>query len=255
MHKIIFYIATLCCLIFLCGCAEENQPPVTPEVVEPAPGSIVPVDVTLRWICEDPDGDMLTYDVYLLSSNPTPAESSPLDDTRTSDGQIADWYKPDPPLYYGREYIWCITAWDSVGEKSAPLTSSFTTESRPPPPPKPDPVPIVIINEGINVPAWQYHYLEISLEAGWQLSGLITSDTPVNIWLLEPREFEAFKNGETFHHISAGSRERTLGFSFIYDVPKTQKYYFVVDNKFSWITSKDVWVYLATINKRVFTNV
>ena len=111
-----------------------------------------------------------------------------------------------------------------------------------------EPITTVILNEGITISAGNYTFWELSLSTGWKLSGSITSSATVNIWLLTQREFEAFKNGETFHNISAGSRERTLGFSFTYGVSETQKYYIVVDNKFSSFTSKNVWVYLAVIN-------
>lgn len=235
MRKIKSYIIMLCCLMLLYGCSEDNQPPARPEVVEPEPGSVVSLDVTLRWTCEDPDGDMLTYNVYI-------SDYGSSIETRLSERQISNWYKPGPLLDYGKSYTWRVTAWDSEGNQSKSRSWTFTTEA-PPPPPTP-PSPIALVNEAVTVAASSYRSWELSLSSGWRLSGQITSDTDVNIWLLSAREFEAFKKSETFYSISAGSRKRTIGFNFTYKIPETQKYHFVVDNRFSWITSKNVWVYL-----------
>lgn len=127
MHKIKSYIIMLCCLVLLYGCGEDNQPPAKPEVVEPERGSVVSLEVTLRWICEDPDGDMLTYDVYLSNEQIIEAYKSALG-ARVSKGQIATWYKPKSFLHHATTYTWSVIARDSEGHRSPPLSSTFTTE-------------------------------------------------------------------------------------------------------------------------------
>jgi len=48
-----------------------NQPPNVPHTPSPADGEGgVSTSSVLSWICSDPDGDPLTYDVYLDTSNP-----------------------------------------------------------------------------------------------------------------------------------------------------------------------------------------
>lgn len=107
------------------------------------------------------------------------------------------------------------------------------------------PVQTTLVNETIGVPAGASRSWELALLKGGKLHGEIRSDSDVNIWLLSPREFEAFQNKETFHWHGTASRERTLGFTFTYTIPKTESYYFVADNRFSWLTSKAVSVYLT----------
>ena len=107
------------------------------------------------------------------------------------------------------------------------------------------PIETVLVNEKISVPAGSYKYWELSLSNGAALHGEIASDSDVNIWFLSPREFEAFENKETFHAHTTASRKRTLGFTFTYTIPETGKYYFVAENRFSWLTSKAVSVYLT----------
>jgi len=44
---------------------EENKPPLTPSGYYPSINATgISRIVTLRWVCEDPDGDNITYDVY-----------------------------------------------------------------------------------------------------------------------------------------------------------------------------------------------
>ncbi len=107
------------------------------------------------------------------------------------------------------------------------------------------PVETVLVNEKISVPAGSYKYWELSLSKGAELYGEIASNSDINIWFLSPREFEAFENRETFHSHTTASRKRTLGFTFTYTIPQTDKYYFVAENRFSWFTSKAVSVYLT----------
>lgn len=119
-------------------------------------------------------------------------------------------------------------------------TDPVTPRNWPPPPP----VPIVLVDESVKVSAGDYRAWSFSFSVGNELDGDISSDSDVNVWLLSPREYEAFQNSETFHYYSQASRKRTLGFRFAYTVQASGKYYFVLDNTFSWLTSKAVSVNL-----------
>jgi len=230
MNKVTFCVAVLLFFLFFFGCDEvietdvHNQPPVEPEVVEPQQMSDVSVDVTLRWICADPDGDVIKYDVYI-------------DGKRVSQGQIAGFYKPDVPLSYKRYYTWYVVAYDTEGNTSKMPQEGFTTERE----------RVVLVNERVNVSAWTYKYWELQLEGGWETSGNILSDSEVNVWFLSQREFDAFRRGETFYSYEDASKKRALSFSFTFMIPETANYYLVLDNKFSWITSKSVMAYFEAL--------
>ena len=79
--------------------------------------SNVLLNAILRWECSDPDGDTLTYDVYLgTTSNPGKVASN----------QSSASY--DPQIAYNTTYYWRIVAWDSNKmSKAGPLWHFKTT--------------------------------------------------------------------------------------------------------------------------------
>jgi hypothetical protein len=102
-----------------------NNPPVTPY--EPAPKNAstgVSVDTHLAWLCYDPDGDNVTFDVY-LGTSPNPP--------KIASNQISIIYKLNENLDPGTKYYWRIVAQDSHGAKTeGPLWSFTTAENTPP---------------------------------------------------------------------------------------------------------------------------
>ena len=97
-----------------------NNPPVTPY--SPAPSDAetdVSIDSRLEWLCYDPDGDNVTFDVYLgTGSNPPKLASN----------QTSIIYRPET-LSSGTKYYWRIVAWDSHGAKTSGPLWQFTTEA------------------------------------------------------------------------------------------------------------------------------
>jgi parallel beta-helix repeat protein len=98
----------------------QNNPPDTPSDPLPLDGATgVNVDAVLSWKCSDPDGDLLTYDVYY--------------DTNTTPKQVA-WnqsmtsYNPSVDMSYNTTYYWMIVAWDSHGASTLGPIWHFTTE-------------------------------------------------------------------------------------------------------------------------------
>jgi hypothetical protein len=88
----------------------ENETPVNDS-------SNVPLSAILSWECSDPDGDTLTYDVYLgTTSNPGKVVSN----------QSSASF--DPMIAYNTIYYWRIVAWDSNNmSRSGPLWHFKTT--------------------------------------------------------------------------------------------------------------------------------
>ena len=98
---------------------QSNQPPNSPSNPYPANGSTnIGADTTLSWSCSDPDGDLLTYDVYFGDSNPPPL---------VSPGQPDTMYTPGI-LEYDTIYYWRIVAFDIHGDSTEGQAWSFTTK-------------------------------------------------------------------------------------------------------------------------------
>ncbi len=88
-------------------CEGENRPPLSPYNPSPSDEAIVgATTVTLRWDSYDPDGDTMTYDVYLDTNvNPT---------TKVSTNQTENTLIRSN-LSYDTTYYWKVVAKDNYG--------------------------------------------------------------------------------------------------------------------------------------------
>jgi hypothetical protein len=124
-----------------------NQPPNTPS--NPSPpnqATDVFINIDLFWTGGDPDGDPVTYDIYLGTT------SFPL---KVKSNQSTLSYNPGT-LMYDTKYYWKIVAWDNHGlSTEGPLWFFITMEAANFPPNKPS-KPFGIINVKINV---EYTYI------------------------------------------------------------------------------------------------
>lgn len=91
----------------------------------------VTLDPVFTWWSDDPDGDTLSYSVYLGTRTPLPLEATGL--TRNS-------YEPDT-LAAGSTYYWAIAASDGLSETRGPIWTFSTLPPNQPPyePYAPDP--------------------------------------------------------------------------------------------------------------------
>lgn len=100
-----------------------NQPPSDPLLVYPASGAVkVPFDVQLQWSSTDPDGDEITYDLFVGRTFPLEKVASDL---------AGPSYISDQPYEYLSTYYWQVVARDSRGlaNVNSP-TWSFTTAEK-----------------------------------------------------------------------------------------------------------------------------
>lgn len=114
--------------------APPNQAPSDPVVVYPASGAVnVPYDVQLQWASTDPDGDQITYDLFVGKTFPLEKVVSDL---------VGPSYISAQPYDYLSTYYWQVVARDDGG-----LTNenshiwSFRTSDKPNTPPN---VPVAI---------------------------------------------------------------------------------------------------------------
>jgi hypothetical protein len=95
-----------------------NNPPSVPSNPNPSIHSTdVHVNTNLSWVCSDPDGDWLTYDVYFGTQNPPPFVKSV---------EINMNYDPGK-MKYNTTYLWKIIAKDCRGGSTSGPIWNFTT--------------------------------------------------------------------------------------------------------------------------------
>jgi hypothetical protein len=95
-----------------------NRAPSQPSYPSPQNGgSYVQTTPILSWMGDDPDGDLVTFDVYFGTSNPPP---------KLIDNQSSSLFNPGT-LAYQTTYYWRILSWDGFGGRTSGPVWSFTT--------------------------------------------------------------------------------------------------------------------------------
>lgn len=110
--------------IVMKGGQSVNHPPSLPS--NPKPANAVngqSVVVTLGWSGDDPDGDVVSYDVYFEASDDTP-------DVLISDNQMAQSLNPGV-LAASTTYYWQVIATDEHGLSTSGSVWHFTTAAAP----------------------------------------------------------------------------------------------------------------------------
>ena len=103
---------------------EPNRPPHMPSNPNPAHGSTsVNINLDLSWNCSDPDGDPVTYDVY-LGTNSTP--------NKVASNLSVTSYDPGT-LDLEKTYYWKIIAWDNHSAFTEGPVWWFSTGKNQPP--------------------------------------------------------------------------------------------------------------------------
>ena len=101
-----------------------NDPPETPSNPNPEDGEIdVDPEVDLSWVCIDPDGDDIIYNIYFGEYSPPPLVASSYHDTIYNPGT----------MNYDTTYYWSIDAEDENGFFTDGPIWSFTTVDKDPP--------------------------------------------------------------------------------------------------------------------------
>jgi len=221
---IVYLLLFLNILFFACDREESltiktaNEPPVAPYQPQPKENETVfPVfaNVKLTWNCYDPNGDLVLYDVYINGNLVAESINNQFYEAKVDNGLT---------------YKWLVVAKDDKGNKTVGPTWVFRTS------------PLVYIAENVKVSPSTYLSWEMVLAKGDKIQVEVTSDTGVNVWLFSEQEFNFFEKNEKFNFFREGSKEKVTDFSFSFVVPESGKYRLVLDNRFSWFTSKNVFV-------------
>jgi len=117
----------------------DNNPPYEPSNPIPPDGATNVSEGNICWTGGDPDGDPVTYDVYLGNISPPP---------KISFNQASNCIDPGF-LKLNTTYYWKIVAWDIYGASTEGPIWSFTTRDNNPPYEPSDPHPP---DDGTNVP-------------------------------------------------------------------------------------------------------
>ncbi len=123
---VIFGVVIIVGVILAVKSMNVNIPPTQPYVKYPQDDQKdVPRDVKLEWGCEDPNGDKLSYDLYLGEGTPVLIATS------------LNFPAYRVELLPGREYTWRVVARDGRGGVSrSPVWRFETADDNPPETPK-----------------------------------------------------------------------------------------------------------------------
>jgi len=103
--------------------ASVNDPPYIPSNPHPEEGETnVDIAADLSWTGGDPEGDIVTYDIYFGPSDNFQSKSI--------NNQYTSTYNPGT-LSYSTTYFWQIVAWDSNTASTEGPVWKFTTENAP----------------------------------------------------------------------------------------------------------------------------
>lgn len=167
----------------------DNYPPESPN--NPSPSNLssnVPINNTiLQWNCTDPDGDNLTYDVYLGRYHDPNLVKSNLSEASYETGELLP----------GSQYFWRIVAKDSKGLSTSSDTWKFKTEGESPAMNIPCPDLPFVVYEGKTYNTVQIGYqcwLKENLDIGEFISGYASNNGIIEkkCWNANPDNCEIY---------------------------------------------------------------
>ncbi len=156
IHLILIIIITLAL-----GCQKKNSPPVSPYNPYPETNSENLSDyLTLSWSCTDPDGDILSYDIYFGTDTIPPL---------VEENNTVGFYST-PKLELGTKYYWFIIAEDGNTNQSESQIWSFCTK-------------IPVLERGTLVdPRDAQFYNTIKIGEQWWMAANINYETNSGSW-------------------------------------------------------------------------
>ena len=214
-------------LAFVFASCSENEPPSIPSNPYPPDNSTVPTHVNFSWKCDDPEGDKLTYNLF-INDFPVPGNLT------------QPFYTED--LAPGNTYLWYVIVRDSDHSLQGPIWI-FTTESKKQEEEKKGIEPKVIADETVKIGAGSFKEWTIYGKTGEKIHFEVKSDLSVNVLFLPgDEEMANYAEDKPYIHYAEYSGQQVYTLTKDFPIPQTGYFYLVVDNKFSWFTSKTVYV-------------
>jgi hypothetical protein len=118
-----FIVVGMILVLFIVGCSEDkgtkpNNLPYAPSSPSPPSGAAdQPTNTKLSWSGGDPDGDPVTYDLYLGTVTPPPIEATGLTQTIYDPGLLNE----------NTTYYWEVVSNDNRGGEAPGTVWTFTT--------------------------------------------------------------------------------------------------------------------------------
>jgi len=195
-----------------------NRPPVVDSITGSssvaANGS-----TTLRCFASDPDGDQLTFSWTCARGRVSPAS-----------GQTVNWIAPDT----SGSVIITVTVRDGRGGEDVRTKTINVTK-----------VTTTWIDTMVSVSAGSYRGWYGTMKAGYNVWGSFSVSQKkadnvldINFYVLDSTNFYKWANNQTCSYVVI--KTRSQGTSYSATIPRTCRYYVILDNKFSLVTPKIV---------------
>jgi len=200
------------------GCGTVNTSPQINSLS--IPSSIqVKETVTLSVSASDADGDELTYSWYTSEGTLTP-----------STGAIVQWTAPDTS---GNVTV-SVVVTDKHGAADNEDETIYVS-----------PITTTIIDNNYTINAHSYYAVSESLQPGYSVSGSFSvASNDINFYVMDSDDYYDWVHGYTVYPVVIINR--STGATFGFDVGQTGIYYFVMDNTYSILTSKSVYLKVTT---------
>jgi len=198
-----------------------NQPPVIASV-SAAPARVKPYEAcSLKVVASDPEGGPLTY-LWRVSAG------FMFDTTSAS----TEWYTPE----YSGTYYAKVTVTDSeqltVSDSVAVTVEKDTT---------------TLIDQSYHVNALSYRSEKVYLSEGYDVSGYFSVQAnDINFYVFDEVNYTKWVNNQSSQGEVVINRSSYASYSFW--VSASGYYYFVLDNTFSILYGKDVYVYAQEVS-------
>jgi len=177
-----------------------NNPPYTPSNPSPANGwTGQPATLTLGWSGGDPDGDAVSYDVYVYRQQGSPPATPNRTVATNSTLLVAE---------YGTRYYWTVVAKDSHGAQTPGPEWSFRTE----------PIMYYGYYQVFDMGMSSYYNITPALEIGDHIAKATSQS---NVIVMSDRVYVSYP----FLNFAYDDMAVSTGVEIIFDVHSTFKFY------------------------------
>jgi hypothetical protein len=189
-------------LLIILGCKKENHPPVISSISVSSSVIYPESTYTFECVANDPDGDNLIYN--WTCTNGTLLSTS---------GKTVKWTAPERS---GTAIISCEVR-DGKGGSDR-MDKSVTIK----------PITIKIIDWEGWLPSGYFRYWTEYFKEDWKIQGYFSSDQEIFFYILDATNYQRWYNGQPYTALFEA--EWSYGTNFSVVLPRSDYYYFVIEN-------------------------